>query len=117
MVRPSETVDTSVLTPAIRIDACIESHVRTVVVIDDAARFVFEKNRLDRWILRIVPFRSMIGRFVESIGWIACGPATSNLFGAHRRIIIPNHDAGGTSLGTGAGFSPAWVGLRDEWKF
>ena len=92
MVRSRETVDAAMLTPAIRVDACIESHVRTVVVIDDAPRFVFEKNRLDRRIVRIVPIRSVIGRFVESICGIAGGSPTSNLFSAHRRIIIPDHD-------------------------
>src|SRR5262249_23667638 len=55
VVRTSETIDAAVLTPTVGINARVESNIRAVVVIDDAARVVIQERRLNGGVFRLVP--------------------------------------------------------------
>jgi hypothetical protein len=89
MVRPGVAVDTSMFTAAIWIDAGVESNVGTVVIGDNAARFILQEDGVNRRIFRLIPLGSLIGGLFESIYRIAGGPSAPHLLCTHRRIIIP----------------------------
>ena len=89
MIGPGKTINATVLASAIRIDAGIESDVGTVVVVDDGAGLVSQKNgRVDRTGLpdRPIPIRC-IRRFLEPIRRIARGAAASNLLAALMSVL------------------------------
>jgi len=85
VIRPRETIDAAMLASTIRIDAGIETDIRAVVVADDSARLVFEKDRVDGRVAGLVPLGPMIGRLFESIRRITSRPAASQLFSTHGR--------------------------------
>ena len=62
-------IDATVLAAAIRIDAGLEAHVRTVVVVDDGVGMVFEELRLRRWFVRVAPVRVAFERDLFKAVW------------------------------------------------
>src|SRR5262249_41042352 len=75
--------DTAVLAASIWINAGGKTNVRAVVVINDGSCLILQKQRLRRWIFRLVPIRCVIGQRFESIGRIARSSPTSSFFGTH----------------------------------
>jgi hypothetical protein len=78
------------LAATIWVDAGVESHVRTVVVVDDGARFVSKEDGLRVRIVRFVPLGCLVGYLFESISWIA-GRTSSTDF-HENYFIISTHD-------------------------
>src|SRR5262245_27477233 len=74
MVRTSEAVDASVLTAAVRIDACVESDVGTLVVVNDRTSLVFQKQRVWLRIAGFVPIRSLVRRLFDRFAGLLAAP-------------------------------------------